>query len=304
MDGFELLRRAKDLIVGLAEADAGRRFEFLPNTYACHDLFCQFDKKTGWPVYGMKEDGGPLSNGICKIDETAQRGISVRQLLVMYELVLQRCVAEGWTNLAGELLTPETVTLYDINKYVIMPATEAHQCSYVELVTGAGEESARRCPDKHVPMARTKVYCYEDSLDAEEVSCTQCAKKLERGATYWVCHRCGDRHKLCGECAPAPAPVKCAKLQEPLWFVSHWYGRCRSLPRLANAFAAFETGGGSPSSNSSRASSSTHATGTTSPATTTPGSISSTGCAPTRTTSTRTSPSQQWPVPAIIRALR
>ncbi len=82
----------------------------------------------------------------------------MRQLLVVYEHVQQRCVAEGWTNWAGELLTAETVTLYDLNKHVIMPATEAHQCSYVELVTGAGEESARRCPDGHVPMARTIVY--------------------------------------------------------------------------------------------------------------------------------------------------
>ncbi len=80
-------------------------------------------------------------------------------------------------------------------------------------MTGAGEESARRCPNGHVPMARTKVN--------KAVSCTQCAQKLELGATYWVCRRCGDKHKLCGECAPAPAPVKCAELQEPLWFASH-----------------------------------------------------------------------------------
>ena len=142
MDGFELLRRARDLVVGLGEVE-----------------FCQFDKETGWPAYTMKEDGGPVPDGICKIDETAARGISVRQLLVMYELVKRRCVAEGWTDWDGEtLLTPETVTLYHLNKYVIMPATEAHQCSYVELVTGVGEESARRCPDGHVPMARTKVH--------------------------------------------------------------------------------------------------------------------------------------------------
>ena len=176
-------------------------------------------------------EGGqrPGPDGICKIDETAARGISVRQLLAMYELVKQRCVAEGWTNWAGELLTPETVTLYDLNKYVIMPATEAHQCSYVELVTGAGEESARRCPDGHVPMARTEVY--KVRVHAEDVSCSHCARKLELGATYWECHRCGDKHKLCGACAPAPAPVKCAKLQLPLWFVSHWYGRRPSPPQ-------------------------------------------------------------------------
>ncbi len=224
-DRFELLRRVENLVVGLGNYDAkGRK---LPG------LFCQFDPATGWPVYCMKEDGGPEPDGICKIDETAARGISVRQLLVLYEHVKQRCVAEGWTNWAGELLTPETVTLYDLKKYVIMPATEAHQCSYVELVTGAGEESARRCPDGHVPMARTKVYKDTSTFEAEEVSCTQCAKKLKLGATYWVCHRCGDKHKLCGDCAPTPAAVKCAELQEPLWFASHWYGRRRSPPQLA-----------------------------------------------------------------------
>jgi hypothetical protein len=226
MDGFELLRRAKDLAVGLGDADDGRD--------KLDGLFCQFDKKTGWPIYTMKkDDGGPVPDGICKIDETAARGISVRQLLAMYELVKRLCVAEGWTNWAGELLRPETVTLYDLNKYVIMPATEAHQCSYVELVTGAGEESARRCPDGHVPMARTIVYYDMHSDEAEEVTCTQCANKLELGATNWVCHRCGDKHKLCGACAPAPAPVKCAELQLPLWFASHWYGRRRSPPQLA-----------------------------------------------------------------------
>jgi hypothetical protein len=215
MDRFELLRRAKDLVVGLDLA------------YDEHDgWFCQFDERTGWPVYTRKEDGGPVPDGICKIDETADRGISVRQLLVLYELVKQRCVLEGWTNWAGELLTPETVTLYDLNKYVIMPATKAHQCSYVELVTGAGEESARRCPDGHVPMARTKVY------RGEKVSCTQCAKLLGLRRNYWVCHRCGDKHKLCGDCAPTAA-VKCAELQKPLWFVSHWYNPRRFVPQLA-----------------------------------------------------------------------
>jgi hypothetical protein len=219
LDRFALLRRAKDLVVDLGkDGNDGR--------------FCQFDKETGWPVYSMKDGGGPVPDDICKIDETAARGISVRQLLVLYELVKRRCVAEGWTNWAGELLTPETVNLYDLNKYVIMPATKAHQCSYVELVTGTGEESARRCPDGHVPIARTKVYDVWPPGKAEDVSCTQCPKKLELGAIYWVCHRCGDRHKMCGDCSPAPAPVKCAKLQDPLFFVSHWYGRHRSLPQL------------------------------------------------------------------------
>ncbi len=298
-DRFELLRRAKDLVVGLSDA-RNHDGETLPG------LFCQFDKETGWPEYRMKEDGGPVPDGICKIDETAARGISVRQLLAMYELVKRRCKVDGWTGSRlqpddtykydgkGTPLTPETVTLYDLNEYVIMPATKAHQCSYVELVTGAGEEDARHCPDEHVPMARTSVYEVKNTNDytkePEEVSCTHCDKKLKPGATYWVCHRCGEKHKLCSACAPAPAPVTSAKLQEPLWFASHSYGRRRSPHSLRSRerIRRVLPGGGSPSSYSSRASSSTHATGTTSPATTTRGSISSTGCARMRTTSTRT----------------
>ncbi len=43
--------------------------------------------------------------------------------------------------------------------------------------------------------------------------------------------------------------MKCAELQDPLWFVSHWYGRRRSRPLLAeprSACATFETRGGEP----------------------------------------------------------
>jgi hypothetical protein len=86
MDGFELLRRAKDLAVGLGDACNVHNVKLF-------GLFCQFDEKTGWPVHSMKEGGGPVRDGIFKIDETAARGVSVRQLLVMYELVQRRCVA-------------------------------------------------------------------------------------------------------------------------------------------------------------------------------------------------------------------
>jgi hypothetical protein len=86
----------------------------------------------------MKEDAGPVPDGIYKIDETTRHLGAPAPCDVQH--VNQRCVAEGWTNWAGELPTPETVTLYDLSKYVIMPATNVHQCSYVELVTGVGED--------------------------------------------------------------------------------------------------------------------------------------------------------------------
>jgi hypothetical protein len=54
MDGFELLRRAKDLAVGLGDACNVHNVKL-------DGLFCRFDETTGWPVYSMKEDGGPAS---------------------------------------------------------------------------------------------------------------------------------------------------------------------------------------------------------------------------------------------------
>ena len=220
-DRFESLRRSKDIAVVLGK----------------DGKFCQFDNATGWPEYVLKEPTCPLPDGICVITETELRGITLRQLLATYEHVKRCCTAEGWTSTKdGQQLAPETVTLYDLCKYVIKPATEAPRCSFVELVAGAGAEVVRRCREcKHAPMARTQVYTDYDTRKAEEVACTQCAARLELGAAYWLCHRCqGSRkQRLCRKCAPPPAPVPRAELQRPLWFVSHWYGQSRSLPQLA-----------------------------------------------------------------------
>ncbi len=226
---FELLRRSKDLVMDMGEMQR----------------FCQFDDDTGWPRHTLKDATGPLLDSICKIDETAERGISLRQLLVTYEYVKRHCVDEGWTGShlqpdgtygydgKGTKLRPETVTLYDLCEYVIKPSTETHKCSFVEFVTGVGEESVCRCPDGHAPMTRTRVHkiirngtCEFEEI--EEISCTQCANKLSDmyfSGDYWVCHRCVDKHKLCKLCAIlAEESVPRAELQRPLWFVSHWYG--------------------------------------------------------------------------------
>ena len=70
----------------------------------------------------------------CNIRKVEERGITLRQLRTLYMHVVIRCKQEKWTNFRGELLSPETVTLYDINKYVIRPFTEGTQKSYVEMI--------------------------------------------------------------------------------------------------------------------------------------------------------------------------
>ena len=290
---FEHLRRSKDIVVELGRVRASQCL--------------LFDEHSGWPKYTVKGVTGSLPDGICKIDETSERGITLRQLLVTWEHVKRNCIPEGWTashlqpdgtykyDGKGKPLTPETVTLYDLCEYVIKPATEVHKCSFVELVTGVGDEIVRRCPVGHVPMARTEVHA------GEKIACTKCAAELKRGAAFWVCHRCGEAHQLCDVCAPAPSTVSCAELQRPLWFISHWYGPCRSVSLLSCRWTCrVRAGGASPLRSSSRASCSTGATGTSLLRTTTRGSTIRTGCARTRTTSGRTPPS--LPVLVVDRA--
>jgi hypothetical protein len=106
---LETLRRSVDIAVDLSE----------------NGEWCQFDVTTGWPKYTMQEASGPMLESICHIDETSDRGITPRQLLAVYEHVKRHCVTEEWTGRDGKSLASETVTLYDLCKYVIKPATEA-----------------------------------------------------------------------------------------------------------------------------------------------------------------------------------
>ena len=44
----------------------------------------------------------------------------------------RRCEEEGWKDWKKNILTPEKVTLHDINNYIIKPYTEASESSFVE----------------------------------------------------------------------------------------------------------------------------------------------------------------------------
>ena len=71
-------------------------------------------------------------------------GITTRQLRAIMANVNRRCVAEGWKDINGKLLTPDKVTLYDINKYVILPFTVEKQSSFVRaLPSTAGPQPPR-----------------------------------------------------------------------------------------------------------------------------------------------------------------
>jgi len=71
-------------------------------------------------------------------------GITMRQLQAVLANMERRCVAEGWTDDDGNLLTPDIVNLNHLNKYIIKPFTMEHKTSFVEaLPSTAGPQLPR-----------------------------------------------------------------------------------------------------------------------------------------------------------------
>ena len=111
------------------------------------------------------------------------------------------------------------VTLYDLNTFVIRPSTVEQRCSFVELITEAGSTEVVRCPHGHLQMTYVAKRDHWQESEATE-TCDGCgAAECEE---HFQCLRCD--HKLCAGCAPsATTTVARAKLQQPEFFVSHWY---------------------------------------------------------------------------------
>jgi len=82
----------------------------------------------------------------CDIGETALRGITIPQLEAFFDQAVAQCTAEGWTSTAPgkerELLSRETITLYDLAKRVIAPLAQRTQRSVVETVASGPQPAA------------------------------------------------------------------------------------------------------------------------------------------------------------------
>ena len=91
--------------------------------------------------------------GRCQIPKTEERAITLQQLdATVWTQIERRCAAEKWEGSrpgppgddgkptwTSVSLEPATVCLYDVDTYIIRPATVARQCSFVELVALAAQ---------------------------------------------------------------------------------------------------------------------------------------------------------------------
>jgi len=136
-----------------------------------------------------------LGGDCCKIEDTAQRGITLEQLRGVATEIRRRCVAEGWT---GEFycpdgtretraLTPSTTNLYHLTANFIKPMTAAHLCSYVEMVA--------RGPQ--TPLWFVSHWWGEPVL--QFLACIErhaADHGLDADTAYWVCAYANNQHML------------------------------------------------------------------------------------------------------------
>ena len=113
---------------------------------------CSYSKKTNFlgfatetTILGKEVARTELPNGVSITTMPVElRGITLRQLQPIKANIIRRCVAEAWKDHQRNLLTPEKVTLYDVDKYITRPFTKDSKSSFVErLPSTAGTQPPR-----------------------------------------------------------------------------------------------------------------------------------------------------------------
>lgn len=135
------------------------------------------------------------ATGRCVMESPAERGITLKQLRRLTRHVTRRLRGGevwlvsryremGWQEV--EMAVPEDVVLYDVNTYVILPATTSERCSMVELLAEHEQK-----PDYFVShwwgeRVKDFVMCLEQhSSDRKLVDCK-----------YWVCAYANNQHHV------------------------------------------------------------------------------------------------------------
>lgn len=138
--------------------------------------------------------GGDSGDAGCTIGETALRGITLRQLEALYARACALCASHRWTSTAPGRsdvpLAPGSITLYDLNRYLLLPETEARDCAMVELI------AARAQP----PQWFASHWWGEPVADFIECLRRHAYDRgLSADTSYWVCAYANRQHSIGGE---------------------------------------------------------------------------------------------------------
>jgi len=123
------------------------------------------------------------------------RRITLRQLRAVWANVVCGCVSGGWTDYKGNLLVPDKVTLYDVNKYVIKPFTAKQKIYFVEALPSTARPQLPRSYISHrwgEPLIQF-IQILEQAVLDFRVSCSIYGDQVSRGGgmtadtPVWVC---------------------------------------------------------------------------------------------------------------------
>jgi len=129
-----------------------------------------------------------------KIAATEMRGVSLNQLQKLLIFLRKRCnpegVVHGWRDLrTGDCIMYDSINLYQLNSWIVMPATDAFTCSYVELVTTDPESQKPLWFISHAwsePVPKF-VQCVSEHFRL---------RHLSKNTAVWVCAYANNQHEL------------------------------------------------------------------------------------------------------------
>jgi len=132
----------------------------------------------------------------CRIKLTEERAITLKQLRAVLAQIDRRCAVEEWSGFTGDTLKPEEVNLYDVNKYVILPATVEKQCSFVELFASSPQKPRFFVSHWWGEPVRAFIFC----LAAHSTD-----HMLDEFVAYWVCAYANNQWNLAAAVVEDPA---------------------------------------------------------------------------------------------------
>jgi len=234
------------------EQDAVNRFDELNIGYTYKGTYvtmndsrgCYYNKQEYKKILGLfmytGKDGGPANKDV-KIPigkpiprqkspditpmDVEMRGITFAQLLAVKANVEKRCVKEGWVSTKDNetLLTPEKVTLYDLNKYIIIPYTEKSESSFVETLPSTTGTQPPRFFVSHTWGERFyhTLDCIKQMIkDFKNNQCYVLDDSDQRGGgmtehtPIWICAFANNQHDLDQAITADPSESGFAKAME------------------------------------------------------------------------------------------
>eukprot|EP00930_Biecheleria_cincta_P013440 TRINITY_DN11974_c0_g1_i1.p1 TRINITY_DN11974_c0_g1~~TRINITY_DN11974_c0_g1_i1.p1 ORF type:complete len:685 (-),score=89.45 TRINITY_DN11974_c0_g1_i1:144-2147(-) len=127
----------------------------------------------------------------CEIPDPVDRGITLEQLRAVLAHARRRCEAEGWImggRNRGQLVQTDSVNLYDLCAYTIVPATKERCCSLVELVADEPQLTLWLVSHWWGEPVLDFITCLSQHAEDHVLSSTD--------SPYWVCAYANNQHRL------------------------------------------------------------------------------------------------------------